>query len=180
MQKGLSSFVSHVLALAISIIILSIVAANLFDYYRDTVEQSQRTQARLVSGMTGENIIRLYTSYRDSDTEPIEGESLVLGKVKLSVPEKISGRSYIISLRDNDDYWIDVQVENSENEDVYRKYAAVEITTMNTPSVEEVYSLNNIGIDLEGRVRKTDEVVLKYIRNNTDGTINDKIIMERL
>ncbi|MFB6075691.1 MAG: hypothetical protein ABEK17_00965 [Candidatus Aenigmatarchaeota archaeon] len=180
MLKGLSSFVSHVLALAISIIILSIVAANLFGYYGDTVEQSQRTQARLVSGEIGENIIRLYTNYIDSDTEPMEGETLVLGKIRLSVPEKISGRSYIISLRDNDEYWIDVQIEGLKSENIYRNYAAVKITTMNTPGVEETYNLNNIGINLEGRVRKTDEIVLKYIRNNTDGTLNDKIVMERI
>ncbi|MFB6088513.1 MAG: hypothetical protein ABEK36_01915 [Candidatus Aenigmatarchaeota archaeon] len=180
MRKGLSSFVSHILALAISIIILSIVAANLFGYYRDTVEQSQRTQARIVSGEIAENIIRLYTNYKDSGTIPSEGESITLGKVKLSVPQKISGRSYIISFQDNDEYWISVDVEGAESDHVERRFSRVKISTMGTNSISESYSLNNIEIDLEGRVRKTDEVVLKYIRTNISGKIKDRIVMERI
>lgn len=180
MRKGLSSFVSHILALAISIIILSIIASNLFGYYRDTVEQSQRTQTRIVGGEIGQNIIRLYTNYRGSEVKIGRGEDLVLGKIKLSIPQKISGRSYIIELQDNDEEWIEANVQNGVAKDTERQYAGIEVRTMASKPIVETYYLNNIGIELEGKVRKTDEILLKYIRENFNGTLEDKIVMERL
>lgn len=180
MEKGLSTYISHILALAVAMIILVVIATNLFEFYRSTARESQKTQARLISEKIGDNLLKLYTNYVNSDIRPEKGESLTLGRLELTIPEKISNRYYNITLINRDEYWIDVDVIGGEEKESERKFSSVKIFTLKAPKIEEEYRLNNIEIDIEGSVKKTDRIALKYVRSNSGGRVKDKIVMERL
>lgn len=178
-EKGISVFVSHVLAIGIAISILFIISTHFYSYYQQIVRQSQTIQGKRIAEEVSENLLKLYQIYEDSDFLPEQNKTL--GKLKLKIPEKISGRDYIIKLENRSEFWIhsDITVNGSNVsiKSAERPFSKIVIQTEKIPKINLEYNLFNLEIPVEGKVESSDHVILKYIRRNENGKKKDKILL---
>lgn len=178
-RKGLSVFISHVLAIAILFVVLIVVSSQLYNYYYSIKEQSQQSQALVLSQRVADNVLTLYTNYKESDFEPPEGENRILSVTYVNIPEKISGNNYILSLEQHGDFWIEGGMENESSSEDERSYTFVKVEIDGKPSATYTYPIYNVVANVIGSVRRTTKVKLSYIREKQSGELNDFIIMER-
>lgn len=178
-RKGISVFISHILAIAILFVIFIAVSVSMFDYYQGLREKVQESQAEILCWRVADNMIKLYTSYKTSDYEPEEGGNDTLSEIYLNIPEKISGSNYVLSLERHMEFWVDCIMENETQSQNERPYTLVKVETEN-PRNTYSYPVYNLALDnVSGSVEKTTRVKLYYLREKQDGELQDYIIMER-
>ncbi len=178
-KKGVSVFISHVIAIAILFVVLTVVSSQLYSYYYDIKEESQRSQSRILSQKLSDNIITLYTNYKNSDYIPKEGNE-TLSEIFVNVPDKISGNNYELSLISHSKLWVDGYFENETTYQNKRPYAMVRVETEGNPSNVFDYPIYNVIIDLDGSVRRATKIRLSYVRENINGNKKDSIKLERI
>ena len=169
--KGISVFTSHVIAIAILFAILIIIASGMYSYYYSVRGETQQSQARVLSKRIADNVISLYTTYKESDYDPYQNTTLSV--VYVNIPEKISGSSYELSLEQHKDFWIEGDVENESSHDNERPYTFVKVETDSFTHYQPIYNI--ISAKVSGSVRKATKVKLSYVR----GKGEDFIKMER-
>lgn len=179
--KGISEFTSHILIIAVAIVILALVASSMHNYYRDMVLESQQAEARVLSEKLGDEILEMYSKYEKSEVEPEKGENTTLASSTIGTPEGIAGRNYEIYLNSSKSHWINAELLSVANISVLRtKRPTARIVVKVTEFPEKTYNylLYNIETNLTGFAKRPNKVELKYIRKN-DGNITDLIEMER-
>ncbi len=179
-SKGVSVFISHVIAIAILFVVMIGVSVEMYNYYFSVKEESQQSQARILSQRVADSVIRLYDNYRQSDYEPEEGKNTTLSEVYLNIPESISGNNYIISLENHGDLWIDGSLGDEESYQDDRPYTRVRIETEGKPSAVFVYPIYNVvSVEAGGSVRRATKIKLSYLRGMENGDVRDYVKMER-
>lgn len=181
-KKGVSDYVSHILAIAIALVILGLIASSMYDYYTDLVVESQRSEAETLSENIGDSILRLYSRYNGHGTVPEEGENITLATAEVDTPDRVAGRNYDIYLNSSRAYWIDARLESASNIsliDAERPTAKIIVEVTDFPEKRYEYGLYNIEVDMKGRVSRPDGVVLRYMRENVGGNVIDTIKMSR-
>ncbi len=179
-RKGISVFISHILAIAILFAILIVVSTQVYSYYYSIKEESQRAQTTVLSQRVADNVFNLYTNYKDSDYEPEEGRNKTLSLVYINIPEKISGNNYILSLEQHGDLWIEGEMENESSSDNERPYTFVRIEIEGKPSATYNYPIYNIvSVNVSGSVRRATKIKLSYVREKQSGELKDFLMMER-
>ena len=183
-MKGISGFMSHVIAIAIAFVVLSMISVNMYDYYTNTVKETQKTQAKILGQKIGLSITKLYETFRNSDFEPNPGENFTFSELEITVPKQISGKAFSLELRENEDFWIwaDIKVDGQDVKlrEIRKPSNRIFIQTFEEPETTFTFDLYNIEIPVEGEFRQTDKVKFSYLRTNQNGKIKDKIIMERV
>jgi len=179
-KKGLSVFVSHIIAIAILFVVMIIISFQMYSYYFNLKENIQRSQATIVSQRIADVVFGLYTAYKDSDYTPEVGENLTLSEIYINLPEKIAGNNYEVSLQQHGDFWVDVNASESSYHNE-RPYTSVKIETMGKPQKVYNYPIYNIvPVEVSGSVRKATKIKISYIRANENGEIKDYIKLERI
>lgn len=182
MKKGISEFVSHVLAIAIAFVILALVASSMYNYYRSVVLESQEVEARALSERLGDKILKLYSKYEKSELRPDLGENLTLATSAVDTPGGIADRNYNLYLNSSMAHWINAELISVANISVIRTRrptARVIVKVVEFPKKTYQYFLYNIEINLTGSAKRPNKVDLNYIRKNEGGNITDLIRMER-
>ena len=180
-KKGLSVFVSHVIAIAILFVVLIVISFQMYSYYYSIKGATQKSVSTLISREISNLILGLYTTYKNSMFTPSLGENETLAEIYMNIPEKIGGNSYEISLVQHGDFWIDANVAGSSSlSTTERPYTSVRIKIMGKPSSIYTYPVYNVvPLIVSGSSKKSTRIKLSYIRENKDGLIRDYIIMER-
>ena len=178
MKKGLSIFMSHILAIAILFVILAVVSTQLFTYYMNIREETQKSQALSISQRVAEAVLGLYTNYRKSDYEPEEGGNRTLSEVYLNLPDKISGRDYTLSLEQHEKFWVEGSMENETSSKNERPYTSVKIEVGSSVYTYPIYNI--VSVNVSGSVKMADRIKISYIRKRENGETKDLITMERI
>ena len=180
-MKGMFQYVSHIILIGVVIMILITITITMRDFYNMSVEQTQEIEAKIVANNIIDNIIRLHELYGNESITLNENESITMAEIILNVPNKIAGRDYEIELVNSGEFWIECDISTTDAVtiiDIDRPYAYVKITTFRPPTFEKAFKIPNVGIEIGGNARKTNKILLRYIKENS-GKIKDKIIMSR-
>ncbi len=181
-KKGLSDYISHILAIAIAFLILSLVASSMYDYYVNLTLESQRSEATAVSEDIAERMMDMYSEYRDKEIIPGPGEKEVLKSVELDVPDNIGGRNYDIRLNSSNQHWIEAEIVTTSEisiVDSRRPTARIVVEVTEFPEETYTYHLYNIETGLDGEARNPDRIRLEYIRKRENDKTMDTIEMSR-
>lgn len=171
MKKGLSILVSHTAFLAIGVMALLIISAMVWNVYDSIIKEEVRKDLTSVSQTAASEIVKLY-SLKDSPAMPAANTSILLGESSLSLQQKAGGRQYMIEFAQSSQIMITNISEGNAT-----KYAT-QITAYTTdPFVQVNYTLYNIGSRVQGFGFGDKPMVLKYFRLNSNGTIEDRIVL---
>lgn len=143
-SKGSSDYFSHILALAIAIVILSIVAATFHDYYVEKSIQSEEAEAEAVMRKVQSKALGIYTEYRTREMETAS-EGQMLAETVFDLPEDIGGKNYEVGLNSSGD----------------GPYVFVDVQGLTGGAYNR--SMYNVDVDLEGSVTNPGEAKLQYI-----------------
>jgi|GEM_PF-1169566 len=180
-KKGISIFISHVIAIAILFVIMILVSVQFYNYYYSVKNEVQESQAKVLSQRVANDVLNLYTNYKYSNYELKEGENKTLSEVYINIPEKISGNNYIISLEQHGEFWIEGGIEGESSSEEERPYMSVRVKIESKPLVTYDYPIYNlISANVSGSVRMATKIKLSYVRENENGVLKDYIIMERV
>ncbi|QQG40290.1 MAG: hypothetical protein HYS81_02680 [Candidatus Aenigmatarchaeota archaeon] len=181
-SKGLSMIISHVLGLALMIAAFAVVSVGMLGYFTTVSHETQEAQASLVARAVAEEIVKMETLYRDSDTRPTQNNTNVtLADVYMDVPLRISGHAYSIEFFPRSDLWvvsnatINGLVETPLSED--RPYSKMRIQTEGSAAITLDYDIYNIFAKTEGSAGHTDRIRLRYTRSLLQGALTDSIIL---
>ncbi len=144
-SKGASDYFSHILALVIAIVILSVVTSTFYEYYHGKAMSSQDIEARRIMSDIESGVIDVFSEYGERDFDNLGEEEAVVRK-RLGMPESIGGNDYEASLV-------------SQN----GGYILVNVSGVNGKSYNR--SLYNIDVGLEGSVEGPSEARLEYIES---------------
>ncbi|MBI4017343.1 MAG: hypothetical protein HY366_00145 [Candidatus Aenigmarchaeota archaeon] len=181
-NKGVSLYVSHMLALALLLAAFGFVSIGITNYYKGVSEKGQEAQALVVSQLLAENIVKLEYLYKNSVAGlSTNGTNITLAELVLDVPQKISGKPYVVTLTGHQDFWIINNVTVSgENKTILqesRPQAQVTITTDGPPSITFSYNIYNVVAALEGSAQRTDRIKLTYMRELVSGVTTDRVVL---
>ncbi|MFP4634151.1 MAG: hypothetical protein ACLFM9_04270 [Candidatus Aenigmatarchaeota archaeon] len=179
--KGLSNYISHILAVAIAFLILSLIASSMYDYYVDLTMESQRSEAMALSEDLGNKIMDMYSQYGDVEIIPQQGETEVLTSTEVDVPDDVGGRNYNLRLNSSRKHWIETDLEATAEVEVVdsrRPTARVVVEVTEFPEGTYKYHMYNIETNMTGHVSNPRKVKLEYVRVN-DGEVEDLIRMSR-
>lgn len=154
-KKGIHPYVSHVLVLAIFLVILALISSFLYDYYIETVKKSERSGAEVVGEKVGSEVLLLYSKYKHSGQFPSSSPNITLGKVTLNLPNQIAERDYRLEL-------------NPSN---------LSVQLLEFPRRTFTFSLYEIEANLSGTVKMPKQVELKYVREGNKSSYMDHIFL---
>lgn len=171
MQKGISILVSHAAFLAIGVMALLIISAMVWNVYDSVIKEEIRKDLAKVSQTMAGEIVKLY-SLKDSPAAPAANTSLLLGESSLILQQKAGGRPYTIEFAQSDQILIANVSEGNAT-----KYATQIIAKTADPLVQVNYTLYNIDSRAQGFGFGDKPMVLKYFRLNSNGTVEDRIVL---
>lgn len=170
-QKGISVIVSHAAFLAVGVAALIIISAMVWSVYDSVVKEEIRKDLTKVSQAMAGEIVKLY-SLKDFPARPSANTSILLGKSSLNLQQKAGGRQYSIELLQSSQ----IQITNINGGNA-TKYAT-QITAYTTnPPVQVNYTIYNIESRVQGSGFGDKPITLKYFRLNSNGTIEDRIVL---
>lgn len=171
MKKGMSILVSHAAFLAVGVAALLIISAMVWSVYDSIIKEEIRKDLSKISQTAAGEIVKLY-SLKDSPAAPAPNTSILLGESSLSLQQKAGGRQYTIELAQSSQIAITNITEGNST-----KYAAQISAFTTSPQVQVNYTLYNLGARVQGFGFGDKPMVLKYFRLNSNGTIEDRIVL---
>ncbi len=180
-MKGAYPVLTHSIFVALTIMVLSLIALTILLLYNESIKQTASTQLSQVNQQIGDEIFKLYQTGKKSNINPEPNRSVLLGRTELFIPPKISGRKYFIRLEEIPPSWIYISnftVSNTPaNTTEERPFARVISRTVD-PGVEVFTPVRNLEIGLQGLVEGGRQpIYLEYYRYNFENTIYDKITL---
>ena len=180
-SKGISVFVSHILAIAILFVALVAVSSQMYGYYHSLKETALETQARILSQRISENVFKLYTNYKESDYEPRKDSNETMSEIYLNIPDKISGNNYVVSLENRQDLWVEGGFYGEEFYSDVMPYSSVVIDVEGNPSGTFRYPIYNlVSTKVNGSATRASRIKISYVRENSPEGTTDYIFMERV
>lgn len=170
-QKGISVIVSHAAFLAVGVMALIIISAMIWNVYDSIVKEEIRKDLTKVSQAMGGEIVKLY-SLKDSSARPSANTSVLLGESSLNLQQKAGGRQYSIELFQSSQ----IQITNINGGNA-TKYATWIRAYTSGPPVQVNYTIYNIESRVQGSGFGDRPMTLKYFRLNSNGTLEDRIVL---
>ncbi len=149
-NKGISDYFSHILALAIAIIVLFLVASTFHEYHIGLSSVHEESEANLVLENIASVSLKLHSEYGESESNGFNGT--ILAKKKLDLPEKIGGNRYRVSFEDEGDAYIFLDITSLRGE-TYNK------------------TLYGLDIDLEGSFQSPGDALVEYVAHEDSDLI---------
>lgn len=171
MQKGISILVSHAAFLAVGVVALIIISSMLWGVYDSIIKEEIRKDLSRASETVTNEIVKLY-SMKDSPAKPDANTSILLGESSLILQQKAGGRQYMIEFAQSSQISITNTTEGNAT-----KYAAQITAKTSDPFVQVNYTLYNIDSRVQGFGFGDKPMTLKYFRLNSNGTIEDRIVL---
>jgi hypothetical protein len=164
------------------IVTLSLFSVLIYSYYDNTVRSNIETAFKQLATQTTGEIIKTYIVWSKSEASPENASLIILSNVSLSYPDKIAGRSYEVQLISSPGIWNVIQnLTISGQEATVKKEvnsgSKILLKTTQRPFVTYEYDIPNIPITLQGSFKSGMNDMLRYVRYNYNGTINDRIML---
>jgi len=133
-----------------------------------------------IQTLTG--IIDLYNIGKNSDIIPENSSSVILSEIELNYPDKISDKNFEVELISSPGIWNTISNLTVDGEDVeIRKKISsgskIVARITQRPFVEYEYDVPNIPIVLQGKFTPGEDDILRIVRYNYNGQIQDVIVL---
>ena len=178
-SKAQASFVSYVLTILLSVLVLGSITLLFYTFYNTSLQNEIRESLRQLAIQMSDNIIKIYENFKDVRTEPGNYTNTLLYEGDLNLPTSVSNRDYEILLVTSNPSWSNIANITIENQTVYpilfTSGAKVIARTTQSPIVSVEYDIPNINAIVEGRSQNGIDTKLRYYRNNINGTMYDII-----
>jgi hypothetical protein len=181
-MKGISNFVSYTFAILFGFVILILFSSLVYSFYDQVLKNSITRNLKDISIQTSTGIIQLYNLGREFKANPANSTSILISNISLNYPEKIGDKNYEIELLTSPGIWnslINFTI-SGKNETIVKELASsskIIAKTTQRPFITYEYDLPNMPIILQGKFRSGENDILKLVRYNYNGTIQDTIIL---
>lgn len=180
MSKAQATLIENVLLILLGSLMLTFIGVTMYGFYQEHLKREIENSLRQIAIDTASNILRLYEAGRKSRSYVEENSSRMLLELELSLPERVSGRSYEMLLVSPNPIWSTfstIMVGGKEVVSVPTTPGAkIIVKTTQKPYITVEYDLPNIDVSLQGITDGTD-AVLRYYRYNFNGIERDKIVL---
>jgi len=181
-MKGISNFVSYTFTILFGFTILILFSSLIYSFYDQVQKTSITASLKQVSIQTADEIIKLYNLGKEFKANPTNSTTIIISNISLNYPQKISDKNYEIELSSSPGIWNSIInfTVNGENATIVKETESsskIIARTTQRPFVTYEYDLPNLPIMLQGKFRSGDNDILKHVRYNYNGTIEDRIIL---
>lgn len=180
-MKGQSNLIDFVLSILFSVIILVVVAALAYSFYRNALTQDVTKSLNEVTLQISDAILKVYQQGKQSTASPTSGTSVLLATVNLNLPAKISSRNYEIDFVPINPLYASLTNVSigGLNESYILKTDGAKIVARTTddPIITVTKDLPNVDINIQGNAVDGINASLQYYRYNSGGTVYDKITL---
>jgi len=181
-MKGISNFVSYTFTILFGFTILILFSSLIYSFYDQVQKTTITASLKQVSIQTADEIIKLYNLGKEFKANPTNSTTIIISNISLNYPQKISDKNYEIELSSSPGIWNSIInfTVNGENATIVKEAESsskIIARTTQRPFVTYEYDLPNLPIMLQGKFRSGDNDILKLVRYNYNGTIEDRIIL---
>lgn len=181
-MKGVSRFVSYAFTILLGFIVLSVFSILIFGYYDQVLKSDIESGLKQIAIQTVNGIIELYGLAEEYETIPENFSLILISSIDLNYPDQVSGRSFEIELISSPGIWstvtnVSIGGEDAETIEETTSGSKIIVKTTQRPYVSYEYDVPNIPINLQGKFRSGGNDVLKLVRYNFNGTVEDRILL---
>jgi len=181
-MKGLSTFVTYTLTILLGFIILTTFSILIFGYYDQLLKSDITSRLKQIAIQTLNGIIELHSLAHEHETIPGNMSLIVISNIDLNYPDKISGRNFEVELSSSPGIWNLITNMTSDDEGVVSREettsgSKIIVKTTQTPYLNFEYDAPNIPIVLQGKFKSGENDILRLVRYNFNGTVEDMIIL---
>lgn len=181
-MKGISNFVSYTFTILFGFTILILFSSLIYSFYEQVQKTSIISSLKQLSIQTSNGIIKLYDLSKEFKTNPANSTSIIISNVTLNYPEKIVDRNYEVELLSSPGIWNSITnfTIGEKNVTIIKETESsskIVVRTTQKPIETYEYDLPNIPIILQGKFKSGENDVLRLVRYNYNGTIEDRIIL---
>lgn len=181
-MKGVSRFVAYVLTILFGFTVLISFSMIIYGYYDRILRVNVRASLKQIAEQTSSSVVNLYSMAEKSDVQPSNSSSITISSIDLNYPSKVGGKNFKVSLVSASDLWVQVDNVTVSGKVVtirkeYSSGAKVVAETTQKPIVRYEHDVPNLPVSLQGSFRSGEDDLLRYVRYNYNGTINDAIIV---
>jgi hypothetical protein len=181
-MKGVSNFVSYTFTILFGFTILILFSSLIYSFYDQVLKTSITASLKQISIQTIDGIIQLYNLGKEFNTNPSNSTSIIISNISLNYPEKVGDKNYEVELLSSPGIWNSITnfTIDEENATIIKETESsskIIVKTTQRPFVTYEQDLPNIPIILQGKFRSGENDVLRLVRYNYNGTIEDRIIL---
>jgi len=181
-MKGISRFVTYAFTILLGFIILSVFSILIFGYYDQVLKSDIKSGLKQIAIQTVTGIIELYGLAEEYETIPENFSLTLISSIDLNYPAQVSGRGYEVELISSPGIWstvtnVSINEENVETIEETSSGSKIIVKTTQRPYVSYEYDVPNIPINLQGKFRSGGNDILKLVRYNFNGTVEDRIVL---
>jgi hypothetical protein len=162
--------------------ILILFSSLIYSFYEQVQKTSIISSLKQLSIQTSNGIIKLYDLSKEFKTNPANSTSIIISNVTLNYPEKIVDRNYEVELLSSPGIWNSITnfTIGEKNVTIIKETESsskIVVRTTQKPIETYEYDLPNIPIILQGKFKSGENDVLRLVRYNYNGVIEDRIIL---
>jgi hypothetical protein len=181
-MKGISNFVSYTFTILFGFTILILFSSLIYSFYEQVQKTSITSSLKQLSIQTSNGIIKLYDLSKEFKTNPANSTSIIISNVTLNYPEEIVDRNYEVELLSSPGIWNSITnfTIGEKNVTIIKETESsskIVVRTTQKPIETYEYDLPNIPIILQGKFKSGENDVLRLVRYNYNGVIEDRIIL---
>ena len=181
-MKGVSNFITYSITVLLGFLVLTSFSLLIYGYYDQVSKTNMEVSLKQVCIQTLTGIIDLYNKGKDSDVIPENSSSIILSEIDLNYPDKISGKNFEVELISSPGIWNTISNLSIDGENVkIRKETSsgfkIIARATQRPFVEYEYDVPNIPIVLQGKFTPGENDILRIVRYNYNGQIQEVIIL---
>jgi hypothetical protein len=181
-MKGVSNFVSYTFTILFGFTILILFSSLIYSFYDQVLKTSITASLKQISIQTIDGIIQLYNLGKEFKTNPANSTSIIISNISLNYPEKVGDKNYEVELLSSPGIWNSITnfTISGENVTIVKETESsskIIARTTQRPFVTYEQDLPNMPIILQGKFRSDENDILRLVRYNYNGTIEDRIIL---
>jgi hypothetical protein len=162
--------------------ILILFSSLIYSFYEQVQKTSITSSLKQLSIQTSNGIIKLYGLSKEFKTNPVNSTSIIISNISLNYPEKVGDKNYEVELLSSPGIWNSINNFTIDGENVTiiketESSSKIIARTTQRPFVTYEHDMPNIPIVLQGKFRSGENDILRLVRYNYNGTIEDRIIL---
>lgn len=181
-MKGVSKFITYTLTILFGFMIITFFTTMIYGYYDRTIKSNIRIGLKQIAIHTSSSIMKLFELSEQTNVQPENMTSFKISEINLNYPLKISGRNYEVNLIASPGIWnqihnITIDGKSATVIKEIKSNAKVVVKTTQRPFLSYEYDVSNIPIVLQGKFRSGDNDIIRLIRFNYNGNMENRIIL---
>ncbi len=181
-MKGVSRFVTYAFTILLGFIIVSVFSILIFGYYDQILKSDITSGQKQIAIQTVSGIIELYGLAGAYEKIPENFSLILISSIDLNYPDTVSGRNFEVELISSPGIWsiitnMTIDGESAETRKEITSGSKIIVKTIQRPHLSYEHDVPNIPIVLQGNFRSGGNDILKLVRYNFNGTVEDRIIL---